>query len=195
MRMRSFGLIMTQPTSLKTPSFGFVILCPDKNLENLKNTVKSIRSVYPDSLYLCVVGNDVKKDELTAMLAICDTHKGKDTITSLINTGMKKTKSDWNVIVFAGTWLKLAIQRKFNLFAKDEKDILFSVVEGKYDFVDGSMNGIIIHKKTFAEVGDFAASPLLGEKVSEMEIVKLFWALDAIEKGCKFKAIVGMRIG
>lgn len=185
---------MTLPTS-NNPPFGFIVLCPDKNIDNLKNTVKSIKAVYSGSPFLAVVGSNVKKDELTAMSAICDTYKGKDTITSLINTGMKKTSIDWNVIVFAGTWLKLALHRKFNLFVKSEKDILFPVAEGKYNFVDGSMNGIIIHKKTFAEVGNFAAAPMLGESVDEMQIVKLFWAMSAIEKGCVFKAIVGMRIG
>lgn len=186
---------MTQPILNKQAPFGFIILCPDRNQQNLKDTVKSINSVYTGCPYLGVVDGDIKKNELTEIGKICDTYKGKNTITSLINTGMKKTSADWNVIVFAGTWLKLALQRKFNLFATNEKDILYPVVDGKYNFVDGSMNGIVLHKKTFADVGEFADSPLISEEIDEMTTVKLFWALKAMEKGCSFKGIVGMRIG
>lgn len=128
------------------------------------------------------------------MNQICETIKGYDTITSLINVGMKKTKADWNAIVFAGSWVRSNIYRKFDLFVEKEKDILFPVVDGKINFTEGSMNGIIIHKDTFKEVGDFSTAPMQKSGCSDLELIKLFWSLQAIEKGCTFKAIIGMKI-
>lgn len=183
---------MTTLTSKQ--SFGFVILCPDKNISGLKNTIDSFDAIYPDSPRICIVGNNVNNDEIAIMNKFCPTFKGQNTITSLINFGMKKTKSDWNVIIFAGSRIRPIIQKEFDLFVKSEKDILFHVVDGKYTFCEGSMNGIIIHKNTFLEVGNFISSPINKVEMNEMEVVKLLWSLDAIEKGCVFKAILGMRI-
>lgn len=184
---------MTSPT-YKEGRFGFVILCPERNLGGLKNTVKSLKQAYPGSPYLCVVGNDATKAEIAEFNLVCDTFKGKDTITSLINLGIKKSKIDWNVLIFAGSWLRPSLHRKFDLFVKSEKDILFPVVDRKTNFVDGSMNGIMLHKKTFQEVGEFATAPMQKAGSNDLELIKLFWTLDAIEKGCTFKAIMGMKV-
>ena len=56
------------------------------------------------------------------------------------------------------------------------------------------MNGIFIHRKLFDEVGDFPSGEMQKAGVSDIELAKLFWANDAIDKGAKFKAIVGMRV-
>lgn len=189
---------MTQPLHKKREcnidSFGFIILCPERNIGGLRNTVSSIRTAFPDFPYICMVGDDASKVELLEMKNICETHQGSDTITSLINQGMKKSKTEWNCVVFAGSWLKHNIYRKFDLFVRSEKDILFPVVDGKTNFYDGSMNGIIIHKRTFEEVGEFSTSPMQKGGYNELELIKLFWSFNAIEKGCTFKAIVGMRV-
>jgi hypothetical protein len=55
------------------------------------------------------------------------------------------------------------------------------------------MDGIIIHKETFLEVGDFANTKCHMSGVGEMEFIKLGWSLKAIEKGCVMKGIIGMR--
>ena len=183
---------MTTLTSKQT--FGFIILCPDKNIAGLKNTLNSFENVYSDIPRICIVGNNATEDEVAKMNEVCTTFKGLNTITSLINLGMKKTKSDWNVIIFAGSRVRPIVQKEFDLFVKSEKDILFHVVDGKYTFCEGSMNGIIMHKRTFLEVGNFISSPITKVDMNEMEVVKLLWSLDAIEKGCVFKAILGMRI-
>lgn len=189
---------MTQPLHKRrecnTDSFGFVILCPERNMGGLKNTIGSIKQSYADKQVICVVGDDASKQELLEMNNLCQTIKGGDTITSLMNLGIKKSKADWNVLTFAGSWLRPCIYRKFDLFVKSEKDILFPVVDGKTNFYDGSMNGIILHKKTFEEVGDFNTSPMQKSGQNELELIKLFWSFNAIEKGCNFKAIIGMRV-
>ncbi len=174
--------------------FGFLILCPDKNVNGLKNTIKSFDQVYTDCPRICLVGNNVTADELKKMNEVCETHKGGETITSLINLGMKKTKVDWNVIVFAGSWVRPIIYKEFQLFVKNDKDILYHVVDRKYNFCEASMNGIIINKNTFIEVGNFPTAPMEKANLNDIELIKLFWSMDAIAKGCTFKAILGMKI-
>lgn len=173
---------------------GFVILCPERNIGGLKNTVTSIHNTFGDTPIVCVVGNDAHASELAEMNEVCPTIMGSDTITSLINVGLEATKAGWNMVLFAGSFVRAGIYRKFDLFATDEKDILFPVVDNKTDFVEGSMNGIILHKKTFDLVGNFTTSPMQKSGYNELEMIKLFWSLGAIENGCKFKAIVGMKV-
>lgn len=175
--------------------FGFVVLCPSLDKNALRNTITSINQLYEGAHTLCVVGDDASDEVLTEFNEVCETVKGHNTITSLINVGLKSTKSLWNVIVFAGSWIRPSLYRQFACFVKDEKDVLFQVVNGHTNFVDGSMNGIVIHKNTFAEVGDFPESRVSKPGFQEMELLKLIWAMAAIEKGCRFKAIMGMRVG
>jgi hypothetical protein len=179
----------------KNHDFGFVILCPSLDDKPLRNTVTSIKKMYPKSPIICAVGNNVDAARLNELSEICETIQGNDTITSLINVGLKNSKSIWNVIVFSGCWVRPSIHRQFSCFVKDEKDILFQVVDGHINFVDGSMNGIIINKNTFAEVGDFPESKLNKLGFKEMELLKLMWSVGAIAKGCRFKGIMGMKVG
>jgi hypothetical protein len=174
-------------------NFGFVVLCPEKNIGGMKVTVSSIKHAYEKAPFLCCIGDDVTESELTACQGICETHVGGNTITSLINKGIRESKADWNFLVFAGGWIKSNIYRKFDLFVKDEKDILFQVIDGKDDFVGGSMNGIIIHKKSLKLAGEFPTGPMMKADCNELELIKAFWAFNAIQEGCKFKAIIGMR--
>lgn len=188
---------MTSRTSKQTtvrPEFGFIILCPDRNLGGLKNTVNSIKSHFPECSYVCTVGDDVQKDELAEMIGICNTVKAGNTITSLMNSGMKHSDAEWNVIVFAGSWLRTSLLYKAKTFIKSDRDVLFPVVDWKCNFVDGSMNGIIIHRKMFEDAGDFPEGEMQKAGVSDIELAKLFWSANAIEKGAIFKAIVGMRV-
>lgn len=178
----------------KTRDFGFVILCPSLDKTALRNTVTSIKQLCPRSPIMSVIGNNVTDVAVKELADVCEVVQGNDTITSLINVGMKKTKAVWNVIIFAGSWVRAGIYRQFSCFVKDEKDILFQVVDGHTNFVDGSMNGIIINKNTFREVGDFPESRLNKPGFKEMELLKLLWSVGAISKGCRFKAIIGMRV-
>jgi hypothetical protein len=190
---RSFKKSPLATTPSKS-SFGFVILCPSLDKKSLQNTVESINQIYPKSSIVCTVGNDASEAVIADLKEICEIVPSNDTITSLINVGMKNTKAMWNVIVFAGSWVRPSIYRQFVQFVKDEKDILFQVVDGYTNFVDGSLNGLIVHKNTFVEVGDFPESKLNKPGFKEMELLKLVWATGAISKGCRFKAIMGMKV-
>lgn len=100
---------------------------------------------------------------------------------------MRHAPADWNFLVCAGATIRSGLDRKFAFFVEDEKDILFPIAENKPYFVDGTLNGIFIHKKTFKEVGEW------GED-NDLAWVKTLWALNAIDKGCKFKAIANSKI-
>jgi hypothetical protein len=132
-----------------------------------------------------VVGNDVSKKEITEFNSLIKTYTAGTTITSLINKGLTESNSDWNFIFMAGSRIYYHLLTKFSYFAKDKTHILYPVVNRKWAFDESSLNGLLIHKETFNDVGPFA------EKEENIEIVKLFWAMDALEKGYKFRAIVG----
>ena len=79
------------------------------------------------------------------------------------------------------------MNEKFSFYIGSEKDILFPVANRKYNFIDGTLNGLFINKKTFKEVGEM-------NDEGSLEFVKAEWAMSAIEYGCKFKAIIGSKM-
>lgn len=173
---------------------GFLVLCPDRNIGGLKNTLGSIKHNCYDRKIVCAVGNDADAAEMAEMKAMCPTVKGEDTITSLINKGIKTLDTAWVFIVFAGSRVPTYIERKFVLFAKSDQDVLFPVVDFKHDFISGSFNGVLISRTMFEAAGDFPEVTLFKIGVNDFEIAKMLWSLDALKHGCNFKAIVGMRI-
>lgn len=173
---------------------GFIILCPDRDAKGLRSTVSSMKYCcceYADPI--CMVDVSTTPKELKQMKEICPTYKGKDTITSLINAGMKKVKKPWAFIMFSGSRIKTNLPKKLSMFVKSEKDILYPIVNNKTAFSEASSNGILIHKDTFKEVGNFPTSKGAAE-MNDFEVSKLLWACKAIEAGCQFKAIAGIRI-
>jgi hypothetical protein len=173
---------------------GFVILCPDRNVGGLRNTLGSVTHHSYNRESICVVGEDATAAELKELKQHCETHKGANTITSLINVGMKKIKHEWAFIVFSGSRIQPYLERKIETFAKNDTDVLFPVVDRKCNFIDGSFNGVLFNKKFFAKVGEFVTADMQKQGLNDFELAKMFWAVDAIGHGCTFKAIVGMRV-
>lgn len=172
---------------------GFIVLCPDRTLDGLKNTVRSIK-YQSETECIAVVPQDTTSQEMKEFKVICpSTYKGKDTITSLVNVGMKRLKHEWGCLVFADSRISLYLDRKFK-FATSEKDVLYPIVEKKAGFVDASFNGVLINKVFFKEVGDFPTHTIQRKDLNDFEMAKLLWGLDAIDKGVVFKGIVGMRV-
>lgn len=173
---------------------GFIVLCPDRSPAGLKNSIGSIRYNCYDRNCIAVVPKAISPKEIIELKEYCPTiHKGQDTITSLINTGMKRLKSEWGFIIFAGSRVPSYIEKKFTSFVKSDKDVLYPIVEGKYNFVEGAFNGVLFNKAFFKEVGDFPTATMQKAGLNDFELAKLLWSLDAIEKGVMFKGIVGMR--
>lgn len=172
----------------KPLNFGFVIICPSNNIGQIKTTINSIRHAYNTEKYVCAVPEECHADDLKEMSKLCKVVKGGDTITSLINAGMDKALcNEWNFLVIAGTWMRGNLDKKYSYFVESEKDILFPIVDRQTNFVDGSINGFLIHKKAWKDVGHMPSD-------NPLEICKLMWTMEAIEKGYKFKAILGTAV-
>lgn len=167
--------------------YGFIILCSERRINLLSTTANSIKYRYEKTPYICVTDDSAKASDLKEMKSICPTFKGKNTFSSLINVGVKNAKPDWNFIVFAGSTVCAKLNNKYDTFIEDEKDILFPIVDQKYDFVNGSLNGLFFHKKAIKEIGTI-------EEEGSLEFVKTIWAAKAIIKGYRFKAIANAKI-
>lgn len=130
------------------------------------------------------------------MNSLCKTHRGGSTVTSLINKGMHHAFEGWNMLVVEGAWVPRNVDKRFGLWAKSERDILFPVSmshdrEGNpqkiiSNFAECSLNGILMTKSFFMEVGNLSENPL--------DVSRRFWAMDAVDKGGVFKGILGIRI-
>ncbi len=175
-------------------SLNFVIICTSADVTPLITTVESIRKTYPKSGLFAMASKSFPKDKLKTLHSVCEVVEAEDTITSQINLGMKHSQVDWNVIVFAGSWVGTSLYRQITAFAKSEDDVLFQVVDGRYNFVEASLHGLVMHRRGFTKVGDFPESKVPHSVIPEMELLKLRWALVAIEKGIQLKGIVGMPV-
>lgn len=173
---------------------GFLILGPDRNIAGLKNTLGSIRNLEHKKASIYVVGNDANDEDLEAFNEHCPSYKGGSTITSLVNKGMKKIQSEWACFVFAGSRIPYDIERKWDCFCKDESDVLYPLVEKKYNFVDGTFNGVLINKNFFQKVGKFPTATMKKYGLNDFEFAKLLWASDALQHGVTFKGILGIRV-
>jgi len=163
----------------KPIEIGFVILCSNNNVGQLKLTINSIKAYYPDNEITIIISNTCEEYPKAI--------RGGSTFESMINKGLKESKcNEWNLITVAGGWIKSRIDIKYSYFIESTKDILFPILKTKSihcNFMNNN-NGMMIHKKAFADIGEFL----------DDDDSKLFWATTAIEKGYRFKGIVGGRL-
>lgn len=174
---------------------GFVVISPEPNYGRFVSTYNSILNNYNNENIVCVMPPKTGENIATYKKK-CPTYCGKNTITSLINLGMKKTKCKWNLLIIEGTWVKPNIDKKYSNFIKSEKEVLFPIfcdydIQGKIvkiyqDFWNCSLNGILFNKKIFEEVGEISDGSL--------NDVRLSWNYAAVTKGWTFKAILGAKI-
>lgn len=173
---------------------GFIILSSEASTARVKSTYNSIMNNLDGCSAICVVPKKTKKENILELEKICPVFKGKDTFTSLINSGCSNGSEDWNTTLVEGVVVRKSIQKLYTSFCKSEKEVLFSVnfikdLLGKpikiFDnFYECSLNGIMMHKNAFKEIGSF-------EEYESLEKSKLLWAANAIDKGYRFKGIVG----
>jgi len=178
-------------------NINFIILSPEHNVGRLKGTINSIKNNYNEnSKIICSVEKNIKKKELEEYKEICPTFKSGSTITSLINNGIKNAYDGWNLFIMEGARLPINIGKRYQKWIKSEKDILFPIIIN-YDregiptkifstFEECTLNGILVNKKFFLEVGKLSENPL--------KISREFWCMDAVERGATFKAILGIKI-
>jgi hypothetical protein len=173
---------------------GFLILGPDRNIAGLINTLSSIKNQTLKEKSIFVVGDDANADDMKEFSNYCPSFKGSKTITSLINTGMEFIKSEWACMVFAGSRIPYDIEKKWNSFCKSEVDVLYPLVEKKYNFAEGTFNGVLINKRFFEKVGKFPTDTVPSFGLNDFEFAKLIWANNAVNHGVIFKGILGMRV-
>lgn len=171
----------------KKLNFGFIILCSERAVKLLECTAKSIKNRYPTIPYICSTDKSATARDIKEMKDICPTFKGKETYSSLINTGIKNSTTDWSFFVFAGSTIRRNLDLRFFTFIESEKDILFPIADNKAQFVTGTLNGLFLNKNTFKEIGNI-------EEKGTLDQVKTIWAAKAINKGCVFKAIANTKI-
>jgi hypothetical protein len=170
-------------------SITFLILCPELNYGGLRSTVSSVKSNFAKSNIICMVGTNANAEDMREIGRLCPVIKAGNTITSLINSGVKKIKTEWCFLIMSGCMTRNTMLRKYNAFLKNEKEILYSVVDkSTWLFPDSTINGMLLNKQIIKEVGDFPDD--------EENIVnsKLVWSSKALEKGYKFKGIVGTKL-
>jgi hypothetical protein len=175
---------------------GFVILSPDVSYGHILTTYRSIRTHYPTTLIVCAVAKEATEDEIIKIQALCPVYRGNTHFTSLINAGVKNGHKEWNMLVTEGAIVTNGVLDKYARFVESEKDILFAILpdydlQGKptrlnNTFYDCSLNGVMVHQKTYKKIGNLTNNPL--------EISRVMWALEAIKYGCRFKAILGIKI-
>jgi hypothetical protein len=177
-------------------NFGFIILSPSHHYGRMKTTVGSIKSNHPGKDLLGVVPADANEQDVSELVGLCPIIRGGKSVTSLINAGMRQSKSAWNILLLEGCYVRELVDRKLFRFVNKESDILYPVMadynqQGKpirlyLTFDECSLNGITIHKNTFSRVGNFSDNPL--------EISKLIWSQTAMDHGCVLKGILGVKI-
>jgi hypothetical protein len=169
-------------------SVTFLILCPELNVGGLRSTVNSIKANFPESPQLCVVGDNADSRDMNEIAEMCPVVRAGATITSLINTGVKKSKTRWCFVIMSGCQTRNTLFKKYDTFLKDEKDVLYSVVDkNAWLFHDATINGMLLSKTMMKEVGDFLDDSSIIDS-------KIWWSAQAIEKGYKLKGIVGTKL-
>lgn len=183
---------------MENDKINFIILSPEANFVRLKNTLNSIKYHLGTIEATCVVPKNIDKSKINDLQNICNNvFKGKNTFTSLINSGFKHSKKEWNIILFEGVYVKKSLLKKYRQFITSDKDILFPIdwskdVQGKpkelfCDFWNCNLNGVLINKKIFNEIGNFSDN-------LPLEISKLIWSATAVNFGCKLKGIIGLKM-
>lgn len=179
---------MTNLYKYKPLKFGFIVLCPNLNLGHLTNTISSININFPEAKTVIILPSNCKKEDLDTASSFKKSYKGGKTIAAMINAGMTHTLcNEWNFILFSKGWVRNRIDIKYSYFVENEQDILFPIINRNLTFAYSDMNGLFIHKKSFQDIGDFP-------DMDPLDSSKIIWASNAIQKGYRFKGIIGGKV-
>ena len=177
---------------------GFVVLSPEPNIARLKDTVRSIKTIFGnDAKIACSVAQQIKKAQIDEMKEVCPAFRGGETVTSLMNSGMSRMKGEgWRMFVMEGARMPKSIATRYSRWIRSENDVLFPITivhdrDGKplkimATFEESTLNGMLIHSRLFKETGEFSNNPI--------SVSKCFWAMDAVRFGASFKGIIGVKI-
>lgn len=138
---------------------------------------------YPDTKVVTVIPDKCK--DYSQISDIKHLVKGGNTIFSMINQGVKSSYcEEWNLVIITQGWIKNGLDIKYSYFINSDKDILFPIISKSVNFVDADVNGMLIKKDSFLDIGDFP----------DAEGSKLVWASEAMHRNYCFKGVVGARV-
>lgn len=160
------------------------IISLNSNLNEIKKTHKRIEFLSKNHPAIVVVPENSNLSVEDINVANVPLFKGGNCITSMFDIAIENSIKPWVYLVFAGTTILQKIDVKLSRYVENESDVLFPVVDRIWNFIDGSINGILINQKFHASVGNFGSG-------NPLKVTKLNWAERALEKGVNFKAIVG----
>jgi hypothetical protein len=106
-----------------------------------------------------------------------------ESMTEMVDFACKNSVTEWIYFIFAGTKLAKKIDTKNAMHVTSHKDILFPVINRRWNFVEANLNGLLLNKNFHEEVGDFGAG-------NDLMVTKLIWADKALQHGAKFKGLV-----
>jgi hypothetical protein len=162
---------------------GFVILCPNLDIRQLENTIESIKTYYSDSSILVVLSVKHDPKHITKVRNLAQLVVAEDNLIGMLNKGLELSIcSEWNIIIRNLRWINSNLERKFFNFMESDKDIFFPITRKNWNFTKFDLNGLLLHKKAFTEVGEFPSYDYMDES-------KIMWAGRAIENGYKLKGI------
>lgn len=171
---------------VKIENFGFVILCPERNYGGLKATARSIKGNFHNHPYICVTTSHVHQSEFDEFNEVCQTFIGGNKYTSLINKGIQESKSEWIYFIMAGQHVSNGQMNRYNTFCKNKKTIMFPIVDKMWMFHESSLNGLLLNRQVTKDAGYF------DEDEEDFQNARLMWAVNAIDKGYQFRALVGV---
>lgn len=166
--------------------FGVIILCPDKNKHSLHITHSSLVHKFCNPEIIAILPSNSSPFDFRDFKEYCDTYKGGESLSSLINTGFKKLKKEWVFIMIAGSRVKQFTERRLHQFAIKPTDVLYCVKNFNRDFLESQLSGTLINRNFFETTGGF-------QEIS-VEEAKKTWGYEAKGKGATFKGIVGFGI-
>lgn len=160
------------------------IISLDSRVNEIKKTHKRIEFLSKNYPSIIVVPEHSKIDITDINIDNTPLFRGGNCITSMFDIAIENSMKPWVYLIFAGTTILQKIDVKLSRYVDSEKDVLFPVVDRIWNFVDGSINGILINQKFHASVGHFGSG-------NPLKVTKLNWADRALQQGVRFKAIVG----
>lgn len=91
----------------KAIEYGFIILCPKYNIDEIKITSTVLKNNYSNAKFSYVVPKNCPLKIFDQIKQFGPVNQGKNSISSLINTGLENTLcEEWNFIITSGHWLK-----------------------------------------------------------------------------------------
>lgn len=167
----------------------FVVLLTEFRFTGLRATTSTVKTNFNNPDCICVIPKGSDAQDVKTAKTICNIVEGGNTISSMINTGIRESKRPWTLFVMSGTIIKYNPVLKYQRFVKSHKDIMYRVVDkNHWKWEDASIHGLLIHKDAIKEVGAFP------EEGESLQRCKSIWGMKAIEKGCTFKGLVGVKL-